>query len=221
MSADKGRVHPFQALLYLKFLCVHPGLVIDSSHGRYRQRLLLDERCSGKMIGLSNLLIDCGVIQSDEYDAKINVLRTNYEDNCNTSQYIDSESDEDDEGSNSSSNSNSNTNANDDDDKTSLKQNDQYHNIRNVPKKPSTRSTIKNMMSSNTSISCSNNTNNGNGIDTGFTDDKRVNRREMREKDVHKCLIFAQHNAVLDIIEEVCIRTLLTPFFISHSVIFM
>lgn len=55
-----------EALKYLKLLCLHPALVVDSSHSKFRTRLLESPASSGKLVRLALLLIDSGVVTREE-----------------------------------------------------------------------------------------------------------------------------------------------------------
>eukprot|EP00039_Didymoeca_costata_P015606 m.268636 g.268636 ORF g.268636 m.268636 type:complete len:1773 (+) comp16256_c0_seq17:253-5571(+) len=63
--------HIFQALQYLRKLCNHPSLVLTDKHPMYktikREYPTLDSmELSGKMIGLAQLLMDCGLGDRDD-----------------------------------------------------------------------------------------------------------------------------------------------------------
>ncbi|RKP10325.1 hypothetical protein THASP1DRAFT_11354, partial [Thamnocephalis sphaerospora] len=71
-SADpaKGKTHIFQALQYLRKLCNHPLLVLDTKHPRYDEitrqmrkdnTSLRDLGCAPKLQALRQLLLDCGI----------------------------------------------------------------------------------------------------------------------------------------------------------------
>ena len=65
---NSERLHPYKALLYLSLLSVHPALIISQSHRAYRDRLLRDRRCSGKMLELVRVLVERAVVSPTEYD---------------------------------------------------------------------------------------------------------------------------------------------------------
>lgn len=52
-------------LQYLRLLCVHPALVLESG-SRVRGQLLREIECSGKMLALQNLLFACNVVKDLE-----------------------------------------------------------------------------------------------------------------------------------------------------------
>lgn len=70
-APPKGRV--FETLNYLKLLCLHPALVVDPSHRTFRARLLQSSSSSGKMIRLAALLMDSGVVRRDEFNTSLNI----------------------------------------------------------------------------------------------------------------------------------------------------
>lgn len=54
------------ACTYLRFLCLHPSIVISVSHVAYKNRLLAEAACSGKVLGLAHLLEDAGIVFGSE-----------------------------------------------------------------------------------------------------------------------------------------------------------
>lgn len=67
--AHKPKLNALEALNYLKLLCLHPALVVDASHSRFRARLLESPASSGKLVRLAVLLMDSGVIAREEFNA--------------------------------------------------------------------------------------------------------------------------------------------------------
>jgi SNF2 family DNA or RNA helicase len=72
------RTNSLQAVNYLKQLCVHPALVVGTQHHRYRERLLRATDSSGKLSRLAVLLLDGGVVTKDECNgaAALEALRS-------------------------------------------------------------------------------------------------------------------------------------------------
>lgn len=68
-AARQPKSNTIEALTYLKLLCLHPALVVDASHSRFRARLLDSPSSSGKMVRLAVLLMDSGVVARDEFSA--------------------------------------------------------------------------------------------------------------------------------------------------------
>lgn len=65
-QSDDRKLHPLQALTYLKLVCVHPSLVISQTHAAYRNHILDKTSNSGKLCHLARLLMDCGVVSQEE-----------------------------------------------------------------------------------------------------------------------------------------------------------
>lgn len=74
VESKPRRVHPFQALQYLKLLCIHPSLVIDTDHAAYRRRLVEELASSTKMLHLADLLVKSGVVLQDEISGPFDQL---------------------------------------------------------------------------------------------------------------------------------------------------
>lgn len=69
-----GHTHVFQALQYLRKLCNHPSLVLNSDHPKYKdvmsildkeKRALEDIEIAPKLMALKQLLNDCGIGEVD------------------------------------------------------------------------------------------------------------------------------------------------------------
>lgn len=67
IATEKKKYHPLQAFTYLKLVCVHPSLAIASTHNNYKRKLMEQPFSSGKLAKLTQLLIDSGVADLDEF----------------------------------------------------------------------------------------------------------------------------------------------------------
>ena len=64
--SDK-RGNPLKVVSYLKLLCVHPSLVVDKAlHSEHYDKICNDIFCSGKLIVLARILVESGVISVEE-----------------------------------------------------------------------------------------------------------------------------------------------------------
>jgi TATA-binding protein-associated factor len=70
-----GHTHIFQALQYLRKLCNHPSLVLTDAHPKYKEvmalikkenRELIDIENAPKLMSLKQLLLDCGIGQTEQ-----------------------------------------------------------------------------------------------------------------------------------------------------------
>lgn len=66
VGTTANHVHPFAALKYLQLLCVHPSLVISAEHRHYKNRLLNEFNASGKMLQLARLLLESKVLSDSD-----------------------------------------------------------------------------------------------------------------------------------------------------------
>jgi SNF2 family DNA or RNA helicase len=66
-AASRANKNPLAALTYLKLLCVHPALVVDATrHRGYRARLLQADNSSGKLWRMASLLVESNVVGREE-----------------------------------------------------------------------------------------------------------------------------------------------------------
>jgi SNF2 family DNA or RNA helicase len=208
--------HTFQILKYLNLLCVHPALIVRDEHHHYKNDLIDDERSSGKLMALTRILVDSGVIQEGEYDKT--AMDSLYEVECPsvTSNSIESAS--------------SSTEKSDSDEEEYSVRSDHHdgneNDISEVVKKVRRTNTMSAKLSGK---SIRDNKHNRpqraslrNDVEQLLKKQKRI-RKEIQsivdEKTVkaspdsscdkkpteviHRCLIFAQHRATLDVIERV------------------
>lgn len=73
INKESNKIHPLKALNYLKLLCVHPALVMSHKHVSYRNRLLDAFNSSGKLLRLTSLLMESGVISEKEFSLNYNL----------------------------------------------------------------------------------------------------------------------------------------------------
>ena len=202
-SAEEGesnkKLHPFQAMVYLKLLSIHPALVIPEANKAYRKRLMVDPTASGKMVRLVHLLVDSQVVSVDECEGSLPVV------------VADDLTDgtEADEGENGDGEDESSTKANGDDDKSDKDDDDDDHDVK--PKKPASRSrstTTRAPAVSARSIV----------LGSRVRSTKRAVRPSVAVQEYkHKCLIFCHHRAVIDLIETVyTLFSYSTIYFSTH-----
>lgn len=67
----KPRRNALESLNYLKLLGVHPALVV--APGSYQTRLLMSHTSSGKLLRLANLLLESGVMTREDFSAKLSI----------------------------------------------------------------------------------------------------------------------------------------------------
>ncbi|KAJ3393095.1 btaf1 RNA polymerase II, B-TFIID transcription factor-associated, 170kDa [Entophlyctis sp. JEL0112] len=81
-SKNSGETHVFQALQYLRKLCNHPSLVLKPEHPQYNKimgilkeegKSINDITLSPKIMGLKQILIDCGIggVENDDPSSAI------------------------------------------------------------------------------------------------------------------------------------------------------
>ena len=180
-TTDNETLHPLKAFFYLRYLCVHPSLVIAKVHVDYKNRLMTEIGMSGKMDRLARLLIDSQVVLEEECD-RLNDIPVVDGDvierpTSNANMHDDSNSDDDDDNDNEDDNANENVNNDDNEHMTA-----RHHFISAAKKKVGTTTASsdrkKNMKQS---ISSSNKT----------------------VSSFHRALVFVQHKEALDLVEEV------------------
>lgn len=158
---SSAAVHPLQALRYLSLLAVHPALVVGSGHRAYRNRLLQNSRCSGKLLAIARLLLETNIVEPVE---------------CEGSFWLDVFSDDQGRGQNAAATDDS------DSDSGQEQQSEQPKKKRKItPKRNSTSSTSNSARPT-------------------------LPLNILTVKSTHKCLIFAHHRAVLDILESCVFR---------------
>jgi len=217
------KVHPFQALHYLKLLCIHPSLVIDSTeHGGYRQRLVDELGSSTKMLHLADLLVTSGVVLREEasnlFDQMTGILQASLMgEKVSGSSSSSSLLVDDDEEYEESVKSDEGLNKDDDDDNMDDSDDKNEAKQQQVSKPPTTkRSTAKEAVRHACKISKSHSK-------ATPKDNKKVKVVEevtirSNSEFAHKCLIFSTHKAVLDIVETVN-TTHLTLFYFKTLIL--
>ena len=176
--ANSTKIHALEAVNYLNLLCVHPALVTDTAHSRYRQRLLDSLTCSGKLARLSVLLLESGITVREECaDAKVldsllqvSAAADRVQQDCST------DSSDDEKGSNDENN----------EETTEIN----TKSARRVSVKRQKLLSGGDVAPDNTLEHVSNEIE----LETASTQPK------------HRCLVFAQHKAALDLVEELVMR---------------
>ena len=183
-SAAEGdgskKLHPFQAMVYLKLLSIHPALVIPEANKAYRKRLMADPTASGKMARLVHLLVESQVVSVDECVGNLPAVPTD-----DLTDGAEDAGDEED----GSVKADSEDGDNDDDD-------DHTESVKPKRGKSSSRSTT----------TCSAAVVSARSLVLGsrVKATKRTEQPSVVVKEYkHKCLIFCHHRAVIDLIESV------------------
>ena len=194
IAAISSPVAPMQAFALLRLLCVHPGLVTSSAHAAYRHRLLQQADCSGKLRELARLLVDTGVVGRLE-------CTKHWADLCGTT--------EADEGGGAEEHADSDDAAEEDgasDDSEEEEEDEEAEEKSDKEVQTGSKRTrsqamelrerlLRNPRSRRDSTS--------GGANTTSTTTSTHSHQP------HRCLLFAQHRAVLDVVE----RTVLRPCF--------
>ena len=225
---EKAR-HALQAFTYLKLLCIHPSLVVSDEHPAYKTSLLKNIGSSGKMLALLKLLEDASIVSKSDR-AKISDLSNSNNQNDLISEYFSQLSSSDQNLFNNESFASDSDDSDDSDSESSSCSNteESYDEIRTYKKiklesdhceeppifkdknkgkdlKPQIKQPRKilgnNNIKSGLNNINNNNNNNNNNLFTCVTNDSNTFEVNDSETKVKKCLIYAQHRKVLDLIE--------------------
>lgn len=211
LSARK--VHPFQALHYLKLLCIHPSLVIESQHSGYRQRLVDELASSTKMLHLADLLVKSGIVSRDEasesFDQLLTILQASLmgekisgsAQNSAFSRHSDDEDDDEEEEGSKSEDDSRDGNVGDKNAQQSAQENDNSTKQLNRSQ-ATTRSTVKDAVHK----ACKDSKPRSKPILKAKLTSEKVIEKSSTSCELifaHKCLIFSTHKAVLDIVQTV------------------
>ena len=181
-SNTNETLHPLKAFFYLRYLCVHPSLVIAKVHEDYKKRLITESGMSGKMDRLVRLLIDCQVVLEDECDRLSDLPVIDGEIKERQTSTISYDDNNSDDGIDDNDNNNDNNNDDNDDDDHMTARN---HFMCAVKKKVASATTISAR--------------------------KSIKRPAISSSSMtipfHRALIFVQHKEALDLVEEVIILT--------------
>lgn len=181
---DYGR-NALEAINYLRLLCVHPALVVDKPHSRYRNRLLAAPESSGKLQKLAQLLLECGVMGTDECKDRALVLEGLSKGGV---EETDSDRSRSDDENSPTEKDGGDINGNEDGPASKVRR---VHQQRRVDSK--SKKVRQNMRISAESTSAEVV---GSGLDQVTSTNKAA----------HRCLIFAQHKATLDLVEQLVLQ---------------
>ena len=187
-NTSNESLHPLKAFFYLRYLCVHPSLVIAKAHTDYKSRLINESGMSGKMDRLARLLVDSQVVLEEECD-RLHDLPVIDGDIYINSDKKSSNDDSDNDDNDDNDNKNSNDNENDDDTNTTMTA--RSHFI----------SAAKNKVVNESATTT-----------TTTTRQKHVSKQQRLAGSnpnttlFHRALIFVQHKEALDLVEEVRYR---------------
>ena len=183
VKPPQSKLHAFEALNYLKLLCLHPALVVDNTHSRFRARLLQSTTSSGKLIRLAALLLESGVVAREEFNPALRIDDLQELDGelmgqqaASVNSDVDSASEEEENSATAGENADSTEAPSTD--KDADKSNGQRGKKRPVAKANESKAP------------------------TAVAEHIEATLSEQLVVPLHRCLIFAQHRAALDLVEE-------------------
>jgi SNF2 family DNA or RNA helicase len=194
-----SRTHALESLNYLKQLCVHPALVVDAQHARYRNRLLQSTDSSGKLRKLAALLLESGVIMKEECGNQAQLAQLLEAAEPDVEKSLQRGADEDSEASTSDGKSDSE---------------DEKDEQESSPTSTAAVGTGKKRKASAKAVPARNLRKRRAGGSTAKAAQAAENAAELVQHDLsvelarpkHRCLVFAQHKATLDLVEELVLR---------------